>query len=166
MIRTCDGTDPNLRRADGGPCACGRVFNDAERMVIYPHDRIPPKLAEGKPPFDLFAGVDLDLGRFLLDNLRRHEPHPFEQLPDAAFTACRICSRALEHAIHASQSEPGEPQHELAMEMGLIPDTRPPAPKPTRWQRFRGWRRDEVAAARLAVGSWIAGTDLSDREDW
>lgn len=61
MIRRCDGTDPTLvravehdvrERAAGDcwtagnawtrchcyqPCACGRVFDDVDRMVIWPH---------------------------------------------------------------------------------------------------------------------------------
>lgn len=54
MIRTCDGTDRNLlheqvaRVAQSGqetmswePCACGLVFDDVERLVIYPHYFIP-----------------------------------------------------------------------------------------------------------------------------
>lgn len=40
MMRTCNGTDPNLLDAaipNAGPCACGLAFDDAERDVIYPH---------------------------------------------------------------------------------------------------------------------------------
>lgn len=38
MIRTCDGTDPNLRAADlRSPCSCGQTFDDVRQMVIYPH---------------------------------------------------------------------------------------------------------------------------------
>lgn len=53
MRRRCDGSDPNLVRNDppwdpsklpgeqtvgpGHPCDCGRVFDDVERMVIFPH---------------------------------------------------------------------------------------------------------------------------------
>jgi hypothetical protein len=49
---------------------------------------------------------------------------------------------------------------ELAMERGLIPDTRPPAP-PIPWSRRLRWRVDAaVAQARLRVGSRIAGVDL------
>lgn len=40
MIRTCDGTDPNLVRADGTPCDCGRTFDDVRFMVTYPHLRV------------------------------------------------------------------------------------------------------------------------------
>ena len=64
MIRTCDGTDPNLTReipeasfhadtmalspwnksAKPGTvviqCACGLRFDDVKRMVIYPHERV------------------------------------------------------------------------------------------------------------------------------
>lgn len=44
MIRTCDGTDPNL--LDGplstaGPCACALTFDDVTRSVIYPHVFLP-----------------------------------------------------------------------------------------------------------------------------
>jgi hypothetical protein len=53
MIRTCDGTDPNLTREarpgeepfglwpDSVPCDCGLTFDDVERTVIWPHTRIP-----------------------------------------------------------------------------------------------------------------------------
>lgn len=39
MIRTCDGTDPNLYQStdDRTPCACGRTFDDVELSVIFPH---------------------------------------------------------------------------------------------------------------------------------
>lgn len=52
MIRRCDGTDPNLTRPlrpgenyDAGrcpwpnaaPCDCGKVFDDVERLTVYPH---------------------------------------------------------------------------------------------------------------------------------
>lgn len=54
MIRTCDGTDVNLKREEvtrttrAGqecmewvPCDCGLSFDDVERLVIYPHHFIP-----------------------------------------------------------------------------------------------------------------------------
>lgn len=45
MIRRCDGSDVNLIARDGSsPCGCGLVFDDVERMVIWPHTLIPPKL--------------------------------------------------------------------------------------------------------------------------
>lgn len=37
MIRTCDGTDPNLVNSQGKPCDCGLTFDDVELMVIHPH---------------------------------------------------------------------------------------------------------------------------------
>jgi hypothetical protein len=37
MMRRCDGTDPNLHDEKRQPCACGLVFDDADRMVVYPH---------------------------------------------------------------------------------------------------------------------------------
>jgi hypothetical protein len=64
VIRTCDGTDPNLTReipateydaarhnlspwnSSAKPgivviqCACGLRFDDVKRMVIYPHVRV------------------------------------------------------------------------------------------------------------------------------
>jgi hypothetical protein len=46
MIRTCDGTDQFLIKniLDRWiPCDCGAVFDDAERMVVWPHERIGPK---------------------------------------------------------------------------------------------------------------------------
>jgi hypothetical protein len=41
MIRTCDGTDPNLVDPEGGPCGCGLTFDDVDLTVIFPHHRIP-----------------------------------------------------------------------------------------------------------------------------
>jgi hypothetical protein len=40
MIRSCDGTDPDLVNGDGEPCDCGLIFDDVECMVIYPHTAI------------------------------------------------------------------------------------------------------------------------------
>jgi hypothetical protein len=52
------------------------------------------------------------------------------------------------------------------MDHGLIPDTRPPAPKPSRRTRFRWWRSS--ARERLAgrVYRFITGHDLQTRDDW
>lgn len=51
----------------------------------------------------------------------------------------------------------------LAMDYGLIPDTRPPV-KISRWDRLR-WRwRDRRSAARLRLASWIAGFDVTDTD--
>lgn len=60
MIRTCDGTDDLLQRLDGTPCACGLRFDDADRMVIYPHELIsPPVFSRGNERIDRLA-VRLD----------------------------------------------------------------------------------------------------------
>lgn len=53
MRRHCDGTDPNLLQpvvdqraalAEGQPgyrpCACGLRFDDVQRLVIWPHQRL------------------------------------------------------------------------------------------------------------------------------
>ena len=37
MMRTCDGTDPNLVGIDGQPCKCGITFDDVNQMVVFPH---------------------------------------------------------------------------------------------------------------------------------
>jgi hypothetical protein len=37
LKRTCDGKDDSLVSVEGEPCACGLTFDDAERMVIWPH---------------------------------------------------------------------------------------------------------------------------------
>lgn len=55
---------------------------------------------------------------------------------------------------------------EDAMDMGLIPDTRPPAPKPSWRRRFLWWRQEKTSRFRMWLGSRIAGVDLNDREDW
>jgi hypothetical protein len=54
---------------------------------------------------------------------------------------------------------------EILMNEGLIPDTRPPVPL-SRRLRFRWWWRARVDGARLRVGSWVAGVDLSERDDY
>ena len=43
MIRTCNGTDPNLLgdSATGDPCTCGLTFNDVLRSVVHPHVFLP-----------------------------------------------------------------------------------------------------------------------------
>jgi len=54
MIRTCDGTDANLKRelvtntspagqekVEWVSCDCGLAFDDVERLVVYPHHFIP-----------------------------------------------------------------------------------------------------------------------------
>jgi hypothetical protein len=38
MMRNCDGTDPNLRDEDGGPCGCGLRFDDVSRSTVWPHE--------------------------------------------------------------------------------------------------------------------------------
>lgn len=58
MLRRCDGTDPNLTQhvtPDGErikvapypapigtkkSCDCGKVFDDAGRMTIWPHEQV------------------------------------------------------------------------------------------------------------------------------
>lgn len=50
MIRMCDGKDPNLLKPDEHddtqpwagyvPCDCGLVFDDEDRMTIYPHQEV------------------------------------------------------------------------------------------------------------------------------
>ncbi len=59
---------------------------------------------------------------------------------------------------------------ELAMDAGLIPDTRPVI-VPTRWERWRRARQEWIRRTRwcagVRVGSWIAGEDLEpSEEDW
>jgi hypothetical protein len=55
---------------------------------------------------------------------------------------------------------------ELLMDMGIIPDTRPPSPPPTRRQRFRWWR----AGQREKIARWcyekISGEEMPDPEDY
>lgn len=55
--------------------------------------------------------------------------------------------------------------NEVLMDEGLIPDTRP-KPELSRLQRAR-WRLEaRIDRWRLRLGSWIAGTDLDQQEDW
>lgn len=45
MIRRCDGSDPHLiSRHGSGHCSCGLTFDDVERMVIWPHNQVRPRL--------------------------------------------------------------------------------------------------------------------------
>jgi hypothetical protein len=55
---------------------------------------------------------------------------------------------------------------EVLMDMGIIPDTRPPPP-PIPWRRRRRWRWLELREA-LAVRAYavIAGYPPPDPEDW
>lgn len=55
---------------------------------------------------------------------------------------------------------------DMLMDEGLIPDTRPPAPPSGRRVRFRRWRADVVYRWRMRVGSWVAGVDLDEEDDW
>jgi hypothetical protein len=49
MMRTCDGTDPNLLVDVGGlPCDCGLTFDDVELAVIWPHQALSPRLTEAE----------------------------------------------------------------------------------------------------------------------
>lgn len=54
---------------------------------------------------------------------------------------------------------------ELAMEYGLIPDTRPPSPPPSRRQRIRWWVARTVRPWRLAVAARIGGTTRAGMEE-
>jgi hypothetical protein len=61
VIRRCDGTDPNLTRdvREGEqqrgpwpgtvPCDCGRVFDDVDRLTIYPHSLVGGSPFPGVP---------------------------------------------------------------------------------------------------------------------
>ncbi len=53
-----------------------------------------------------------------------------------------------------------------AMDEGLIPDTRPPVHYFSRRTRFRRWRQRKVDGLRMRVGSWVAGVDLADWDDY
>lgn len=54
---------------------------------------------------------------------------------------------------------------ELAMEYGLIPDTRPPAPRPSWRQRVR-WRfQRAVRPVRLRLAARLGGVSRSELEE-
>lgn len=54
---------------------------------------------------------------------------------------------------------------EQAMDYGLIPDTRPPVH--ISWRSRMSWRiSDWRERVGRKVGGWIAGVDLSERDDW
>ncbi|MGP4092959.1 hypothetical protein [Nonomuraea sp. KM90] len=46
---------------------------------------------------------------------------------------------------------------EMAMDLGLIPDTRPAPPPPTRRQRVRAWVRGTIREVRWRVAAKIGG---------
>lgn len=41
MIRTCNGSDPNLKTLDGQVGNCGRTFEDINHWTTCPHDEFP-----------------------------------------------------------------------------------------------------------------------------
>jgi hypothetical protein len=68
VIRSCDGTDPNLLRyvETAVPCDCGLIFDDVFRRVIYPHTQ----LLTAKQKAAIFAAYEhggLDEVRRLVD---------------------------------------------------------------------------------------------------
>jgi hypothetical protein len=40
VIRVCNGEDEFSQAEDRSPCTCGRRYDDVDRMVIFPHQRI------------------------------------------------------------------------------------------------------------------------------
>jgi hypothetical protein len=55
--------------------------------------------------------------------------------------------------------------NEDAMALGMIPDTREPV-KYSKWQKFKWFVGNNIAAMRLRIGSWIAGVELTDWEKY
>jgi hypothetical protein len=46
VIRRCNGSDRNLIGEDGTtPCMCGAVFDDVDRLVLWPHTPFGPKMS-------------------------------------------------------------------------------------------------------------------------
>lgn len=67
--------------------------------------------------------------------------------------------RVVKHAAYVPVSD------ELLMDAGVIPDTRPPVRIP--WHRRLRWRWQEWRERfGRKVGGWIAGVDLSERDEW
>lgn len=54
---------------------------------------------------------------------------------------------------------------ELAMEYGLIPDTRPPAPPPSWRQRMRWQLQRAVRPVRLRLAARIGGVSRTELEE-
>ncbi|MEV1245118.1 hypothetical protein [Nonomuraea sp. NPDC049750] len=54
---------------------------------------------------------------------------------------------------------------EMAWDLGLIPDTRPAPPPPTRRQRARTWVRGKVREARWWLAAKIGGTSREAIEE-
>lgn len=51
---------------------------------------------------------------------------------------------------------------EMAMDYGLIPDTREPLPPPSRRKRWRWRAQDAVTSARYRLARWISPYDLDE----
>lgn len=67
--------------------------------------------------------------------------------------------RVIKHAAYLPVSD------ELLMDAGVIPDTRPPVHIP--WRSRLRWRISERRErVGRKVGGWIAGVDLTERDDW
>ena len=65
----------------------------------------------------------------------------------------------IKHAAYLPFSD------EQLMDAGVIPDTRPPVHIP--WRSRLRWRISERRErVGRKVGGWIAGVDLSERDDW
>ena len=57
---------------------------------------------------------------------------------------------------------------EMAMDLGLIPDTRPAPPPPTRRQRAQAWLHDRVLRVRWSLAAKIGGIsrEMIEEESW
>lgn len=56
--------------------------------------------------------------------------------------------------------------NELLMDYGLIEDTRPPTPPPSRRTRLRRRWADRARSARTRLGEVIAGRKFENGDDW
>jgi hypothetical protein len=65
----------------------------------------------------------------------------------------RLEVHRLSHILHVSD--------EVLMDTGVIPDTRPPVPPPSRRARLRRWWRVWRERTGVRVGSWLAGDTLT-----
>lgn len=106
MIRTCDGSDPNLIRymhPEIGkisiPCNCGLRFNDVEREVIYPHRLLAGKMTEAE------VKQTLDLLRSFRHgpNVIKHDPSmglcvAEQQTTGGPLQMIHVCTRFAGHA--------------------------------------------------------------------
>ena len=123
MIRTCDGTDPNLHALDGSPCSCGLHFDDVERMVVFPHRYVGGEVRALQNALNEIAGDPEWRHRVVVPS----DGWMDRRAAEAAFLAASI---AVWREIDRLDSEPGG-YHPTRMSVELRERER------AAWKRYR-----------------------------